>query len=730
MKMQMILTVVANALALAATAQTYPTIWHKPVLDDPTRVSVTDDGSMAAFDGANFEILSGLTFNGIKYYTEGGIALDSAAISPDGTFFLVNTGTAKVIRVSDLSVRCTLASVGNPPSELKISPDGQLIAGIELATKKIHVWRTDTGAAVNSSTFPEQPTQLAWTRDSKSVLVTKNSPIVQRFDVVLGAVTQSYTFPGESIRLIGGSRNSDLFVAGDGSSVWTGDVVAGTTQYLREYSHASTAISSDGAHIVASGSSMMKMNSATGALEWPLSVAASKAAIFSYDGQQIYAIKDLWYGVAVDAADGKVVGATQSPAFNGGHISISRNGFASSASKSTYRSSDGSFIGYGTQGVINQDGTRLMGSFINGWLVDPKTNSTVWQSPYFLDHIRSAFTFDGSRVVVTPGIETRPRAMTVFLTLNGLAPISLPIASGSTPVFAPTDQFLAVGSSNDVNLFLTSSWKKKWTRNRNGVGNALFSEDGKRLFLANDGRVQVLRTDEGSEIKTITGVPNGTYRIVLGADDEVVGFNTNKVIKFVRYSDGAFLREISLPTRGNSGNLFSTQQDDQRRFILAFDETVLSLIANPYYMGGNTPPNTLTMEDGTVESGDVSKLASLDSQVAVFGKAGASQITAIVKGTAPLGQTIVMRMVGKSDSDKVVAKVELFDFNTGQYTEAKTVALGPSAFSRTTLVPVNAPNFRDALTGEVRARLTFEGVDPLIPDWKVSIDQAAWQVSP
>lgn len=721
----------AMCAAVVASADFYPTLWYRPVLPkDGKTVSVSADGTRIVTDGTYVHAMNP-SLTGLSAYTRASDPL-SAKVSPNGQVMAVTSiGTYKgtrIIRVSDGAELFQLTGPTTSVTSLAISPNGNWLAGAEPGQSRIHFWHIPTGTYIQDI-FVNQARTVNFV-DNDKVLVTNQSDTVTMVSNNSGSHVRTYTYPGKAITALNVAAKGLKFAVGgpNANTVTVTDVATGANQPITLDPSVALALTPDGKRVAVGSLSLLTLyDAATGIQIWRSSVPSAKSLEFSLDGCSIYALgaQSVANKLTVcDAFRGR--GVTWTGEYLSNTLSsMSGNGdFCSFMNNGVFRTESGLLAGAGRGGSISPDG-KLFHFFYSSEMRRTFDGSRLWYGTQFRDVGLSHYSPDSQLIAVGVGPETQPKDLHVFNSQTGTIFKTIPNTYIAQGRFTSDGSHFAI-SGPRPRLFRTIDWAQMWEKVETSSTLA-FSEDLSKVLLEVSNAVVARRMIDGNEIGRVS-VP-GVRTFAIGADSEVVLAPFNDQIRCYRFSDGVLLRSLTI-----TGFPVSVQtvvrQNDSTKYLFVTTESACSVIVNPYFMAGNTPATSLTMEDGVVESGDVSKLLKSDGQVAVLGKGSGSQITAVVKGLAPLGQTVVMRMVGKSESDKVTAKVELFDYSTGQYTDAKHVALGPSGFSRATLVPVNATRFRDVLTGEIKARLTFTGIDPLVPDWKVSVDQACWQVSP
>lgn len=250
-------------------------VWSAAFSPDGRQIVTTDDKAAQVWDARTNQRMFTLPHGDAVYH---------AVYSADGTRLITASGDG-LVRIWD-------ATTGAPVRELKhdgkplryyvaaISPDGKLIAAIDMAGAVTHVWDAADGALLaelrnDASGFPS----IAF-NSAGSWLATSGGSDVRVFDT--STWSKALTIAGPRIRALSfdptGPRLATGSAAGD-ASIW--DIPSGTrTRHLREIGEPITAVafSPDGQLVATGGGDGVEQiwQATTGALQSQLNVLRSK----------------------------------------------------------------------------------------------------------------------------------------------------------------------------------------------------------------------------------------------------------------------------------------------------------------------------------------------------------------------------------------------------------------------------------------------------------------------
>jgi len=228
---------VANNIRVVHAATLFDMLPSNPtVLGVPRSVVASPDGSRIYVAAQNFGvyILDAANANGLDTIALNTINDETRdnpqglAVSPDGTLLLVSEGASggsvKLYRLSDKQELQSIPfGLGLAPLGVAFAPDGTrfyvAVADLTPAAGSLHVYDVQTGGLIDSESVGELPTALAVTPDGNLVHVTnKTDGTVSVYDTQTPGVVRTVTVGTNPVGIAISPDGARAYVANSGSA--------------------------------------------------------------------------------------------------------------------------------------------------------------------------------------------------------------------------------------------------------------------------------------------------------------------------------------------------------------------------------------------------------------------------------------------------------------------------------------------------------------------------------
>jgi len=529
-------------------------MWSAAFSPDGRQIVTTDDACARIWDARTSGLLFTLPHGDTVYH---------AVYSADGTRLITASGdgTVKLWDAASGALRQELTHDGKPPWRYyaaAISPDGRLVAAIDVAGEVADVWDAASGTPLaelrnDASGFPS----IAFDATGRW-LATSGGDDARVFDT--GTWSQVFTVAGPRIRALGfdptGPRLATGSAAGD-ASIW--ELPSGTrTRHLREIGEPVNAVafSPDGQLVATGGGDgaeqIWQMRS--GGLRSQINALRSKILMIEFDptGRLVVATGAGGTTVVVDVALQMPVTALVGPR------GIVRTAHFDPTSRRVVSSS--------------WDGAAF------AW--DATSPYRRWSSPPVSDDCGLVPSLEPDRRFIAIGCRDRTTRVwdtardRLLAELPSVTPVDGDFASAFPAVSADGDR-AAIARGNTVEIYeLPGGRLLRTIRHLAAVNAVAFATTGHDLVSgATDGSLLVAR--DGRDPIDLPVFPGGIDAAGFLPDGRVVAADTHRRLRVYDPDRGAVLADLPVPTRVR---LLRSSPDGQ------------TLVTIPSFTGKAAPP--------------------------------------------------------------------------------------------------------------------------------------------